>query len=143
MATTSYNTPSSVQTLDSNIASIAVDGKHTCSSTINNEGGDVYADFELEVAFDTAPDANEVIELYFLKNIDAAHETGDGGGETLTAMQRVGRFTVADVTATQRLILESVILPNSEFEVVLVNSAGQATSAGAALKYRTFNMKSA
>ena len=58
-------------------------------------------------------------------------------------MQKLGHFTVADVTSAQRLILDSVILPNAEFEVVLVNATSQATSGGDALKYRTWNMEAA
>lgn len=141
MATSSYGNPGAVTDVNTSIASIADGGKLNVG-TINNVGGDVYADFELEVQFSTAPSLNGVIEVYFLKRIESAEfETGDGGTESVTAMQRVREFTVADVTSLQRLILDSVVLPNAEFEIVLVNETGQATDASASLKYRTFNME--
>jgi hypothetical protein len=106
------------------------------SSAIDNTSGrHMYSDWELAVAYGSAPAANGRCTLYLLPSVDGTNYPDFVSGSEPPHMQ-VGGFPLRAVTSAQRLVLRRVLVPPGLFKVGLLNSAGQAMPAtGTTVKY--------
>lgn len=123
------------------------DGANKISAALSNDDTaelDLYADFELYIGTTTAKDANAYVELYILTEMDGTNYVygDDSIDPPATALVGIFRFP-ATVTAC-RDTLRGVVLPPTNFKVLLINETGQAfTATGNILSYARYNMQSA
>ncbi len=86
-----------------------------------------WGDFELLVAFGTAPTADSVVELYLIPAADGTNYGDGAGGPSPVAPRNhyVGAWALRAVTTAQRLVLQGVPLPPLMFKALVVNKSGQ------------------
>lgn len=99
------------------------------SGVIDNDANlNLYADFQLEVQYDTAaPSAGtRIADLYLLPTVDGTNYPE--GSASLTPQQslHVGSFESRNpsISAIERLVLAGVALPPRDFKVLIVNVSG-------------------
>ncbi len=86
---------------------------------------ELLSNWELKVKFQSAPTANNSVDLYFIKSIDGTnYETGDDSTAPMYTSY-VGSFLVQGSTNSQRIALKNIKLPNCIFKPLIVNSTLQ------------------
>lgn len=86
---------------------------------------DLVLDLFLSVTFGSAPTADTVVECWMVRGM------GDGNyedGSTATIVPRngfLGNFTVRAVTTAQVMCLPNVMLPATDFKLLLINKTNQ------------------
>lgn len=133
-----WSTPAAIASLiTTGLNSLANGARATATATTGNR--EQYADFELVCTFGSAPAADSPVYLYFLKRIDGTNYEDGSTSLTPSAAPDV-IFTVRAVTSAQREIRARIVLPNGDFQVLLVNASGQAMAAsGNTLKWVTYD----
>lgn len=118
------------------------DGSNAISAEIANETDlDMFADFELNVTFGTAPAGEQAVELYLIPALDGTNYADGSGSVDPAKALLAGVFEVRAVTSAQRVGVWGVRLPPSDFKVLVINEAGQAFPAsGSTVQYRRYNI---
>lgn len=104
---------------------VASTGAAVSLAVANVSDLDLYADFELVVAFVANPVADNVVELWVMRSVDG---TNYEDGSTATIVPRngfVGNFVVRAVTSVQRMVIPRVVLPPRDFKILVVNKTTQ------------------
>lgn len=133
-----WSAPSSVISLQTTGMNSLANGARVVSST-QADNREQYGDFEMVATFGSAPTADSPVYLYFLEAPDGTNLEDGSTSVTPSASPDV-IFTVRAVTSAQRIARTRVVLPNGDYQVLLVNSSGQAMAAsGNTLKMWTYN----
>lgn len=105
-------------------------GANLLSSEIDNSVNlDRWADFELQIDFDsTPPIANNVIEMYILTACDGTNYEDGDATPIDPAKAPVGLFAVRAVLTAQRQVLTGVLLPPTKFKILLKSEVDQSSS---------------
>lgn len=103
----------------------------------------LYADFELSLGTQTARTGSPNVVMYILPEVDGTNYAT--GSDTITPSSELiaGVFTFpADATA-HRTILRGVLLPPSNFKVLIINNTSQTFNAtGNTLKMQRYGVES-
>lgn len=147
MAVLRYDDSSAPVTLLSTELNGLTSGSRALSDPHDNTSDlDIYADFELVVAYSVAPSAGaKTCELYIVPTIDGENYAT---ASTLLNPQRflmVGVFesVAPSVTTPERLILTQITIPPRNFRVLIRNQSGQNWAAtGNTLRMRKYKLES-
>lgn len=134
--------PSATQTAMSTELNSLADGQRAlASSAIDNAASlDQYADFELAVPFDDAPNEGGSLLLWLVPALDGTNYADGDGSATPQAHLLAGHFQLRAEAGLQRLHLRGVALPPFKFKTLIQNHAGLSLPAsGTTLRYRTYN----
>ena len=133
----SRSNPVSVLTTELN--SLANDAAVTTGTFSNTTERDTLVDFELVVAYGTAPTADKTVDLYAIRQIDGTNYE-DASASRPPANGFLGSFVLDNTTSTQRKQIAGVVLPPLTCKFLIVNKAGQAMAASAnTLKAYVYN----
>lgn len=106
-------------------------GAAAASSTVSNDASverDRFADAELVVTYGVAPVVDLSVGLYIRRSLDGTNFE-DATATRPPVNGLVGVFSLASTTSQQRIIIPGIVLPPTDFQWYLVNSAGQAMAA--------------
>lgn len=147
MAEIKWNAPDSPETvMTTELNSLANDGRAITSTPVSNDASgelDMYAEFQLYLpAQGSARDDGAHVEMYVLPEVNGNYAYG---GSTLTPASNllVGSFEFDAATAARYAHLRGVLLPPTDFYVLLINRTGQAlASSGNVLRMERYNVQS-
>lgn len=118
-------------------------GSYTAASSThaNRTNLNMYADFQLNVTFGSAPTLNNTVDIFIIPSVDAS-TFGDGGGAVVPPSSYYrGSFPLRAVTTAQIVDLMGAPLPPDDFKVVALNSSGVAFPAsGSTLKMSPYKI---
>jgi hypothetical protein len=148
MAEIKWNAPDSTTNILTTELNTLGAGSNKLSAAFSNDAAgelDLYADFELYVAApSSARNANAAVELYILTELDGSNYVYGSDSVDPPATALVGVFRLPADTTAVRDIIRGVVLPPTDFKVLVINETGQAFAAsGNTLKYARYNMQSA
>ncbi len=104
----------------------------------NTTNLDLWADFQLDVDFVSAPTANTTVDLYLLPSLDG---TNYATGTATLVQYFAGSFPMTATTAAFVASLMRVPLIPGKLKPYLVNGSGQAFPAtGTTVKYRSYHV---
>src|SRR5579885_1720765 len=113
--------------LTTELNSLANNGISNGGATVldNTTNLDVFADFEANFTFGTAPTAGTGLDLYLVPTIDGTNY--EDGGATSSNVQPssayfVGSFIVRAVTTAQKVAIRGVQLGPTKYRAVLINN---------------------
>lgn len=130
MAVNYSTTTSKGDILSTELNSLANDAYTAVGTEVDNATDqNLFADFELDVTYGTAPDANSVCSLYLIPAVDGTNYADGGGSVAPPANTFVGNFQLRAVTTAQKIALTRIAIPNAKFKPVVLNGAGQAMAA--------------
>lgn len=136
-----WSTPAAVATIMSTELNSLANNARALGSAIDNLAArDQFADFELNITFAGAPDANGSVALYLLPALDDTNHADGSSSVSPQASLWVANFQLRSVTSAQRLVIRGVTLPPLKFRPLLENNSGQTfPSSGSTLRWRTYN----
>jgi len=146
MADLRYKDGALVDLLSTGLNSFANNARVVSDVVVNATALNLYADFELVVAYATAPATGKKIgELYILPTVDLTNFAS--GSDTVNPQRAllVGVFeTVAPSTSTpERLVLPAITLPPRNFKVLFKNTSGfNLAATNNTLKMRGYKLES-
>lgn len=134
MAITRWSAIETVETILSTELNGLTNGSRKLSSAIENDTASterwLYGDFELDLDTQTARTGSPAVQMYILPTVDGG-TTYPTGSDSITPSSELlaGVFTFpADATA-HISVLRGVLLPPSDFKVLLVNNTSQTFNA--------------
>lgn len=142
-----WEAPNSPETVLSTELNSLADGANKITTTpISNDGSTelyLYADFQLYLAAQaSARDNGARVELYILPEISGNYCYGGDSLDPPRAML-VGSFEFDAATNARYSHIRGVMLPPTDFHVLVINETGQAfASSGNVLVTKRYNMQS-
>lgn len=123
-----------------NLRSVADGANKLGAEYDNSTNHNMYADFAMELVFNTAPVAGDYVALYILGAPDGSNY--EYGSDTVdpAATAWVGNFVVRTTTASHYCVLKHILLPNTKFKPLAMNEGGSRFSGTAADLRLTFHM---
>lgn len=114
----------------------------TATPVSNNDAGELYlyADFQLSLALmSSSRSSGAMISLYILPEVDGAYPYGDNSLAPQTELL-VGAFTFDAATTARDATLKEVLLPPSDFHLIIINYTGATlANSGNVLKMERYN----
>lgn len=109
------------------------------TSGIDNTANlDLWADFQLNVTFGSAPTAGTTVDLYLIPSLDGTNYADSG---VTLGPYYVGAFPLRATTSAQIQVVTRVPLIPGKFKPYVVNNAGQAFPAsGSTVQYRSYHI---
>ena len=121
--------------------SLATNGRAISAAQDNTSSLNLYADFELEVEFFTAPTEGNPVDLYILPSVDGVQYVDGDASVNPPQNFYVGFFSARSVNSDQILHLRDIPLPPGLWKALLRNSSGATLeSSGNVLSYRPHNL---
>lgn len=146
MPTIKYEAPTSVATLLSTELNSLANGSNKLSAAISNDAAGelyLYADFEMYVPTSSSRGSNARVDMYILIELDGTNYTTGGDSTDPAEDAWVGSFIFNSGTAAERHHVRNVVLPPTDFKVLLINNLGVALpSSGNLLKWSKYNLQS-
>ncbi len=104
----------------------------------NTTNLDLWADFQLNVDFVSAPTAGTSVDLYLIPSLDG---TNYADSSAVLAPYYVGSFPMCAVTSAQIAMVRRVPLGPGKFKPYVYNGSGQAFPAtGSTVQYRSYHV---
>lgn len=146
MGTTKWEAPQSATTILSTGLNSLGDGANAISAAQSNDAAGelyLYADFELYIAATSARAADARVELYILIELDGSNYSYGGTALDPAPSMHVGDFQFdASGTAARYAHIRGVLLPPTDYKVLLINELGVAmASSGNTLKISEYNIQ--
>jgi hypothetical protein len=121
------------------------DGANKLSSAVSNDAAGelyMYADFELYIAATSSRAADNRVDLYLLQEQDATNYTYGGDSLDPPPNSWIGTFVFDAATAARYNHLRGIMLPPTDFKILLRNELGVAfASSGNTLKLIKYNLQ--
>jgi hypothetical protein len=146
MTTVKWEAKAGVESvLTTELNSLADDGNKITTSALSNDASNelyLYADFKLYLAEQgSARDSGGGVALYILPEVDSDHNYGSDSLDP-PVQHRVGFFEFDAAVTARESIIRGVLLPPSDFHVLVINETGQAFAAsGNTLDMERYNMQ--
>jgi hypothetical protein len=140
MSTHKYATPESPTSLITTGLDSLANGARAVSAAVDNATGlYLYADFECNFA-SAAFAAGAYVSLYLLESIDATNYEDGSTSVTPTAQALIANIPFRNATAAQIHAARGIVLPPTNFKILLINNTGVALAAsGSTLKCIRYN----
>ncbi len=104
----------------------------------NTTNLDLWADFQLNVDFVSAPTAGTSVDLYLIPSLDGTNYADSGA---VLPPYYVGSFPMVATTAAQIAVVRRVPLGPGKFKPYVFNGSGQAFPAtGSTVQYRSYHV---
>lgn len=104
----------------------------------NTTNLDLWADFQLNVDFVSAPTAGTAVDLYLIPSLDGTNYADSGA---VLGPYYIGSFPMVATTAAQIAVVTRVPLIPGKFKPYVVNNSGQAFPAtGSTVQYRSYHV---
>lgn len=148
MAEIKWNAPDAKEDVMTTELNSLADGDNAITGTaISNDAAgelDLYGNFKLYLATQgSARDSGAYVSMYILPEVDTDYAYG-GASPDPAANLLAGNFLFDAATTARHAILRDVLLPPTDFHVVLINETGQAlASTGNTLELERYNLQSA
>ena len=119
--------------LNSELTGLTSGAYAVMADSIDNRGGDQFADFVFYVDGAELIAAGKYLSLYFIRSLDgttAAYERG--GTSSTTQLPARPADVIVPLAATselQSVVMGAVGLPNARFKILVINNAGCALDA--------------
>ena len=146
MGTTKWEAPASISTIFTTELNSLGDGGNQISSALSNDAAGelyLYADFELYINTTSARGSDARVELYILIELDGSNYSYGGTALDPAPSMYVGSFQFdASGTAARYAHLRGVLLPPTDFKVLVINELGVAmASSSNTLKWVKYNIQ--
>ena len=146
MGTTKWEAPASISTIFTTELNSLADGGNQISSALSNDAAGelyLYADFELYINTTASRAADARVELYILVELDGSNYSYGGTSLDPAPSMHVGDFQFdASATATRYAHIRGVLLPPTDFKVLVINELGVAmASSSNTLKWIKYNLQ--
>lgn len=146
MATIKYEAPTANATLLSSELNSLANGANKLTAAISNDAAGelyLYADFELSVPTSSSRGSDARVDMYILIELDGSNYTTGDDSTDPAEDAWVGAFIFNSGTAGERHHVRNVVLPPTDFKVLLINNMGIALpSANNTLKWAKYNLQS-
>ncbi len=131
-------TLTTIMSTDLNALSNAAYVLGTVAVVDNTSALDLWADFQLNVDFVSAPTAGTSVDLYLVPSVDG---TNYADAAVAQAPYYVGSFPMSAVTPAQIAVIRQVPLGPGKFKPAVVNGSGQAFPAtGTTVQFRSYHL---
>lgn len=124
--TTKWNAGAVTTILSTELNSLASGNASNVSTTIfdNSTGLYLFADFQIDVTFGSAPTVNLPLLLYIVPSLDGTNFGFGSTGNAWAGYQR-GGWSVLATTSEQILVCQGIPIPPQKFKAQVTNLSGQ------------------
>ena len=145
MGTTKWEAPASTSTILTTELNSLGDGANKLSGAISNDGASelyLYGDLELYIATTSTRASDARVEVYILIELDGSNYSYGGDSQDPAPSMHVGDFQFDAATAARYAHIRGVMLPPTDFKILLINEMGVAmASSGNTLKLAKYNLQ--